>query len=275
MIGRLMDAVSAMDIIAEFLAPCIAVTYVIATAATTLTMVTWNAVTPYVSRAATSLHQHGSVAYHKLRLLTILTTTYLRVTAKKYMETYLPTCVERPKWKLRRAFVFRDNHDDLEDITSWFVPDADWKQDIEETFHDWDDWRLELRCTYGTKKCRIVLRADDELVWPPVTIPPSGPHIHTMRAPDGVLSATLVAKPGIGAKSMDITTRVHKYAGFGNDYHGTCVRVRDLFPMDDHDDNVERFLGVRIIDLKGEAGLSVKTYSYETNDRISPLLPEN
>jgi hypothetical protein len=260
-----------MDVIADFFAPCVAVTYSIAAIAYAFGTVTWEAAAPHVR----SLRRRAGIAfhtvYHKARLLGILGSAYLRVTAKKFVDTYVPSrSIDPPEWKLRRALVFRDRHDDVQDITSWFVPDEDWKNDIEETFLDWDDWRLELRCVYGAKKCRIVLRADDELTWPPATIPASGPHIHAMRAPDGVLSATLVPKPGIGAKSMDVTARVHKYAGFGNDYHGTCVRVRDLFPMDDHDDNVERFIGVRIIDLKGEAGLSVKTYSYDANDRISP-----
>ena len=271
-----MDEVSTMDVFAEFFAPFVAFSYSIATVAYALAhaaaTASWDVAKPRVHRAAVSLHHHSGIAFHKVRLLCIVATAYARVIAKGCLEKCFPRTTERPVWKLRRALVFRDSHDDVQDITSWFVPDDDWKRDVEETFHDWDDWRLELRCTYGTKKCRIVLRADDDLTWPPATTPMSGPHIHSLRAPDGILSATLVAKPGIGAKSMDVAKRVQKYAGFGNDYHGTCVRVRDLFPMDDHDDNVERFVGVRIIDLKGEAGLSVKTYSYETNERLSPVI---
>lgn len=264
-----------MDVVAELIDPCIALLHTTATVsyavATSCATFSWDVIKPHVQRAASSFRHHSSIVYRKSRLLSILVMAYLKVSVKGCLEKYCPSSVERPEWKLRNAFVFRDDHDDFEDITSWFVPDEDWKRDIESTFLDWDDWRLELRCTYGTKKCRIIVRADDELTWPPTKTPESGPHIHAMRAPDGVLSATLVAKPGIGAQSVDITKRVRKYAGFGNDYHGTCVRVRDLFPMDDHDDNNDRFLGVRIIDLKGEAGLSVRTYSYETNERISPM----
>lgn len=246
-----------MDAIAEAFAPFLAATYTIAKASLSHASAMW----PCLRDAA---KQYGAMVCTKLHLLAILLTAF----GKVCMDTYFPRRVDPPEWKLRQALVFRDAHDDVQDITSWFVPDEDWKDDVQETFYDWDDWRLELRCTYGPTKCRIIARATDTLPWPP-RAPSDGPHIHTVRAPTGILSATLLAKPGTGAKNVDITKRVQKYAGIHDDFHGTCVRVRDMFPIDDHDDNVDRFEGIRIIDIKSDTGLSVRTYSYATNDQVS------
>ena len=94
-------------------------------------------------------------------------------------------------------------------------------------------------------------------------------HFHNMRAPQGILSATLVGNTEKGACDVDITKRVQKYAGFGHKYHGTTVYVKDLFPLDDHDDNVQRFSGVRIMEIHPKRGISTKTYSYKDNESLT------
>lgn len=173
-----------------------------------------------------------------------------------------------PIWKIRKVLLLRDDHDDFLDITKWFIPDDEWKKDIEERFPEWKDWKVEVRCTYGHKKCRIVLRPHDDFTWPPRTEPQLNHTFHTLQAPHGILSATLIPAEGVQSKSVDITARLRKYAGFGNDYHGTQVKVRDIFPMDDHDDNQERFSGIRVIQLGLNTGLSVRTYSYRENEEL-------
>lgn len=203
-----------------------------------------------------------------VRFWYIIAIAYIQMYLRKVRSKLFPNKNPPEVWSIKKALMFRDEHDDFEDITSWFIPDEHWKEDIQAAHPDWEDWRVELRCTYAGRKCRIVLRKDDELYWPP-RVTPNLHHVHNMRAPQGILSATLLGAPGTDAKNMDITRRAQKYAGFGNEYHGTTVRVRDLFPMDDHDDNKERFTGVRIIDLSAQSGLSVKTYYYEPNDIIN------
>ena len=175
-----------------------------------------------------------------------------------------------PVWKITDALLLRDEHDDFVNIRPWFTPDDDWEDDVREMFPQWDDWKVELRCSYGDMKCRMVLRPGDTLVWPPPYDMDPAHHIHAVRAPQGVLSATLLARKDVpDAKDVDVTQRVQKYAGLNHDYHGTTVRVRDIFPMDDHDSNAERFIGLRIIDLGSSSGLSVKTYSYALNEKIN------
>lgn len=174
-----------------------------------------------------------------------------------------------PIWKISKVLLFRDNHDDFKDITSWFVPDDDWKEDIHANYPDWEDWKVEIRCTYGGHKYRIVARPNDTLVWPPPLDEEAKFHFHNMRGPRGILSATLIGNKEVGARDMDVTRRVQKYAGLSNDYHNTTVHVKDLFPMDDHDDNAERFIGVRIMDIRPDIGLGVNTYSYKENEIVN------
>jgi hypothetical protein len=203
-----------------------------------------------------------------IKLWYIIATSYAKLQFERFVRHFSKEPCP-PVWKITDAIVLRDEHDDYVNIRSWFVPDDDWEEDVREAFPSWDDWKVELRCTYGDRKCRIVLRAGDTLVWPP-SYDLHQAHIHAVRAPQGILSATLLIKPGIpGGKNIEVTQRVQKYAGFNHDYHGTTVRVRDIFPMDDHDDNAERFSGLRIIDLSPKTGLRVKIYSYATNEKIN------
>ena len=202
-----------------------------------------------------------------LRLWYIISKAYVTFQVNRFIRHFSRDPVP-PVWKITDALVLRDEHDDFVNIRHWFVPDDQWEEDIREVFPEWTDWRVELRCSYGDRKCRIVLRPGDSLVWPPPY--DTSPHVHAVRAPQGVLSATLLANTNVpGAKSIDVTHRVQKYAGFNHDYHGTTVRVRDIFPMDDHDDNAERFTTLRVIDLGAKSGLRVNMFSYALNEKIN------
>ena len=203
-----------------------------------------------------------------LGLWYIIAKSYIKFQLHRFVRNF-STEPSPPIWKITDAILLRDEHDDFVNIRPWFVPDDEWEDDIRDVFPDWDDWKVELRCSYGDRKCRIVLRAGDTLQWPPPF--DTHPHIHAVRAPQGVLSATILIDPEIpGGKNVDVTHRVQKYAGFNHDYHGTTVRVRDIFPMDDHDANAERFTGgLRIIDLSAETGLHVKIFSYIANEKIN------
>lgn len=204
-----------------------------------------------------------------LGLWYIIATSYIKFQVHRFIRNFSAE-PSPPTWKITDAIVLRDEHDDFVNIRPWFVPDDEWEDDIRENFPEWEDWKVELRCSYGDRKCRIVLRPGDTLRWPP-PYDETHAHIHTVRAPQGVLSATLLIDPSIpGGKNVDVTGRVQKYAGFNHDYHGTTVRVRDIFPMDDHAENATRFTGgLRIIDLSAETGLRVKMFSYITNEKIN------
>ena len=202
------------------------------------------------------------------RLWFIIAKAYFQFQFRRFIR-HISKDPNPPVWKITDAILLRDHHDDFVNIRPWFIPDAEWEEDIREVFHHWDDWKVELRCSYGSRKCRIVLRPGDTFTWPPPY--DTSPHIHAVRAPQGVLSATLLANPEVpDAKDVDVTQRVQKYAGFDHDYHGTTVRVQDIFPMDDHEENAKRFLGLKLIDLSARTGLSVKTFSYALNEKINP-----
>lgn len=173
-----------------------------------------------------------------------------------------------PVWKVRKALLFRDHHDDFEDISSWF--DANyWKDDIQTDHPDWDDWKVELRCTYGGRKCRIILRPEDTFTWPPHMDEQATCHFHNLRAPRGILCATLLGNKSVGSRDVDVTHRVQKYAGFNHDYHGTTVFVKDVFPMDDHDDNAQRFSGVRVMEIHPQTGVTMKICSYQGDEPLN------
>jgi hypothetical protein len=201
--------------------------------------------------------------FNLAKLWYIIVTAYLRFQAHRFVR-YMTKDPSPPTWKITDAFVTREHHDDFMDARSWFVPDTRWDQDVCDMVpDDWDDWKVELRCRYGEHKYRIVLRHGDTLEWPP---PEPESHVHMVRAPCGLLSATLLANPG--SKDVDVTARVQKYAGLKNKYHGTTVKVQDMFPFDDHEENSKRYKGLRIIDI-GRSGLHIKTFSYEMNENLN------
>ncbi len=104
----------------------------------------------------------------------------------------------------------------------------------------WEKYRIEMRYMFHGKKYRAVYRHDDEQDFPPKRA------MKMVIAPK-VVSACLIRRAD--GKHIDVTDRVRKYLGPDRDFHakiGLYVRVQDMFPFDDHDDNAERFeaLGV-------------------------------
>ena len=171
-----------------------------------------------------------------------------------------PSIEDEPDWTdfqeiPAREFVLETWEDDVREMTSW------------KTFH------VEVRYVYMDKKYRIVLRQGDDAHsrMPKPACPQSsadrGGSRARIRMPRGVLSARLIVRNDIEddkATDVDVTSRVKKYAGPRGDFSNSPVRVRDLFPFDDHESNAERYAGVRIIDAHGKASF----FSYIDNDII-------
>lgn len=100
---------------------------------------------------------------------------------------------------------------------------------------EWGDtYRLEIRYELRGKKYRAVVRPGNVLeLMAPVNAP-------------RLLSARLMPRPETDANIVDVTTRALKYAGTSRTFDN--VRMCDLFPFDDHDDNATRFACIRFID---------------------------
>lgn len=120
-----------------------------------------------------------------------------------------------------------------------------WEQDTRAST-GWDSFRVEVRYMFRHKKYRMVLRPGDACAFPPYP-EPSAP---ACRLPLGVLSARLQGPKGSDI-DCDVTSRVLKYQGPKGDFHaglGLRVRLKDMFPFDDHSDNVARFSHLRVVD---------------------------
>lgn len=104
----------------------------------------------------------------------------------------------------------------------------------------WNKYKIEIRYTFHGHKYRAVYRHDDECGFPL----PRG--MKLVIAPK-IKSACLIRRAD--GKQFDVTERVRKYMGPDRDFHsksGLYVRVQDMFPFDDHDDNAERFEAVGV-----------------------------
>jgi len=124
--------------------------------------------------------------------------------------------------------------------------DPDCWEDLVANATGWTNFRVEIRYTYRHKKYRMVLRRGNACVFPPYS-EPSAP---TCRLPKGVLSARLQGPLGSDIQ-CDVTRRVLKYQGPRGDFHaglGLKVRLQDMFPFDDHNDNAARFTHLRVLD---------------------------
>ena len=132
-----------------------------------------------------------------------------------------------------------DEHHFHELPARFFSPDT-WEADAMDAT-GWGRVRLEVRYTMAGCKYRMVLRPGDVCVFPP---PPR--RATSMGFPLAVLTAML--EDHDGTTDVDVTTRVLKYAGPNRDFHGTRVRVRDLFPFDDHDDAFLRTPFLKVFD---------------------------
>jgi hypothetical protein len=101
-----------------------------------------------------------------------------------------------------------------------------------------DDYRLEIRYELKNKKYRRIVR---------------GPLTDVKLDGDGspeprILLARLIPREDTDAIAVDVTPRVAKYAG--PDRAFPDVRLADMFPFDDNEDNATRFKCLRIMDAK-------------------------
>lgn len=100
---------------------------------------------------------------------------------------------------------------------------------------EWTAYRLEIRYELQGKKYRRIVR---------------GPlHDLDLLGTDifpRILLARLLPRDGSDAVEVNITSRVAKYAGPDRSF--VNVRLTDLFPFDDHEDNATRFACLRILD---------------------------
>ena len=122
-------------------------------------------------------------------------------------------------------------------------------------------FRVEMRYTYGAsrKVYRMLLRHGDVFDLPDTQ--------KRCRIPRNILSAQL---SGDGGVSCDVLHRVSKYAGPFGDFHafmGLHVRVQELFPFDDQEQNCERFKTLRTIDTTAR----MREYSYADNPVLVPV----
>lgn len=124
---------------------------------------------------------------------------------------------------------------------------------------EWDEYKLDVRYTYRGQKYRVLYRHDDDAAFP-------------LPRPMGIViapklsSACLVRKDD--GREIDVTERVRKYMGPDRDFykkHGLYVRVQDMFPFDDHEDNSERFQCVRLYMSTGKR----LEFDYESNDEMN------
>ena len=140
-----------------------------------------------------------------------------------------------------------------------------WERDTR-ALTGWDSFRVEVRYMLRHKKYRMVLRPGDACAFPPYP-EPSAP---ACRLPQGVLSARLQGPKGSDI-DCDVTSRVLKYQGPKGDFHaglGLHVRMKDMFPFDDHCDNATRFSHLRIVDTTAR----IADLPYAPNPRMSHAL---
>lgn len=137
-----------------------------------------------------------------------------------------------------------------------------WEADVRERTR-WTAFRVEIRYLFRHKKYRMVLRPGDACVFPPYP-EPAAP---ACRVPRGVLSARLQGPKG-SSIDCDVTARVLKYQGPKGDFHTGLglrgVRLHDMLPFDDHQDNLARFSHLRIIDTTAR----IVDLPYAENPRI-------
>lgn len=153
--------------------------------------------------------------------------------------------------RIYRTYVFNEGTEEpgfsreLGMYSMYAVTRPNWETEIRE-LTGWTSFRVEARYVFRHKKYRMILRPGDASPFPMYT-EPSAP---ACRLPKGVLSARLQGPAGSDI-DCDVTKRVFKYQGPRGDFHsglGLVVKIRDMFPFDDHADNAARFSHLRIID---------------------------
>jgi hypothetical protein len=217
-----------------------------------------------------------------VKLWYIVAVIYVKFTCIKLL-THLPEERERDSLKITKVLIFDETRGndswELLDVTgiwkrwAWNIEainDPNAIDDILEHFgKDWRAWKVEIRYTdKENNKYRILARNES----PPPTSPHPQHHVHDhiMHGPRGILAASLVPMSGGEAREVDVTRRLVKYAGPSHDFHQQTVVVKDIFPLDDHDDNRTRFGGIKVIAIQHTGKLVVRHLNYD--DVVSEIL---
>lgn len=180
-------------------------------------------------------------------------------------------CVAIPEWSITAAHAVDDVTNDYRDITAWFDPET-WESCVEE-YLGWKAPRVDVRYVHtsplgNVTKYRMIVRPGDECIVPP-------PKTTSGMAFRGIISATLIPYAHCdGAKQVDVTRRMKKYAGPNKDFYetqGLEVRVLDCFPFDHPEQLVERFESLSILDTSRLLSQEMHVFSLKQNDRIQIL----
>lgn len=188
----------------------------------------------------------ASVA-RRARLSAALAVAWLRVHVHDTLGCSPPPPCD--DWQVYRVYAFCEDNEDgffKEVAVRTFRWDS-WESDVRAAT-GWRTFRVEVRYTIRNRKFRMIMRLGDH----GARFPPYDTPRPACRFPRGVLSARLCGKDADGSPiDVDVTARVIKYQGPHADFHaklGLVVRVSDMFPFDDADDNRARFQALRVTD---------------------------
>lgn len=132
---------------------------------------------------------------------------------------------------------------------------------------DWstdDDVVVEIRYTLGKRKYRALFRRGTDV----------GKVVSRMRVSRdmgvhvGVSRAVLLDPGNWKLEGENVTVRVSKYMGPNRDCHGVPVRVRDLFPNDDHEENRTNCGALRIKYENGHESCR----NYQSDEHIGAMV---
>ena len=229
----------------------------------------------------TTLYEICAACGLALRRIYLFITAYARL----HFERFPPPDYAPPdsSWKMTKVLAFSEDDPlddvfgdvpdpDFADVTEWFCIDS-WENDVKETFPDWTKWKLEIRYKHNGEKFRHIIRPGDPLEWPPShpSATEHGHKLHELTKPSGILSASLVPRPDVeGAKEVNITHRLRKYAGVTRDF-GTSsdVRAHDVFPVDDNAHTAQRFDAIRIIKTHPVDCVRIENVNFAENGLIN------
>lgn len=164
-------------------------------------------------------------------------------------------------WALKKIYVFNEGPEPgvVREFDPARFPLDVWETHVEDAT-GWTQFRLEIRYAVKGHKYRLVLRQGD-----PVIFPPYQDFWPARRGPSGIVSASLIRRRD--QKAVDVTDRVRKYSGPHADWHeglSSELRLHDMFPFDDHDDNAERFECLRAWDVR----TGLRQWDYAPNPYI-------
>ncbi len=230
----------------------------------------------------TTLYEICAACGLALHRVYLFITAYARLHFERFPPpSYKSNTPPGSPWKITKVLAFSEDDDeddllgnvpDFADITEWFSFEK-WETDVMMVFPEWTKWKIEVRYTHNGEKLRHIIRPGDSMDWP--LSPDTTEHEHKLheltKKPSGILSASLVPRPGIdGAKEVNITNRLRKYAGVTRDFETSNeIRAHDIFPVDDNVHSAERFDAIRIIKTHPVDVVRVENVNFAENGSIA------